>query len=255
MYAFLKPSFTGCAALLIVGCANNVAVKDVLGNPAEYLTTLTPATLRTEVVASLPRGEPPLEFKQIDFQTEVAEIRNDQTPERVVTTKSVFVNVGNGLLRSYDELSTNGVPFRINYKLSYRGFLPLKWQPVFLNRSNADMMQEMKSLKRIDSLPGGMTMGGTLQYELTFGSQMQLANFREGKDVCTVGAIASASDLNPNLEGKWTELSCVNYGSNGQLLSRSTYAYLNRYGLTLLRSFVDSASQSTHKLRSIQIQQ
>lgn len=240
--------------ILLVGCANTASVKEVLASPDTHLANFAPNTLSADVMKKLPKGEQPMSFKRIEIQTEVAEVRSDQKVERAVTTKNVIVNAGDGLVHSYDEIRSNEVPFRINFKLTYRGFYPLKVQNVFLNNPNADMLHEVKSVKRFDSLPAVVAQPGPLEYDASTGTQVQIANYRDRKDVCQLGAQKPASELHAALDGQWIELTCDMYGLNGQYSGKSTYAYLLKYGVALQRTYVDSNTRNTMNLKSVKVQ-
>lgn len=122
----LKTTSLCLLAISLGGCATTTPVKEVLANPEIYLSKFSPGTLPAEVASKMPKAESAIGFSRMEIQTDLVEVRSDQTTERSVTSKSVFVNAGNGLVQSYDEVSNNLIPFRINYKLSYRGFVPLR---------------------------------------------------------------------------------------------------------------------------------
>lgn len=238
----------------MAGCVATTPVKEVLASPEDYLSKFSAAALPPDVATTIPKGDAVLGFSRMEFQRELTEIRSDQKTERAVTSKSVFVNAGNGLIRSYEEVSNNLIPFRINYKLTYRGFLPLRWQTVFLNRDSSDPVQEVKALTRLDPLPLNIAEGTTLEYKLTYGSQTQIANFRDGRDACTVGEKRQASEWNASLEGQSIDFTCEHFGANGQVSGKSVYLYLQKYGVVLLRSYTDSNVRNTYTLKSVRIQ-
>ncbi|MES2582621.1 MAG: hypothetical protein V4627_07885 [Pseudomonadota bacterium] len=241
-------------AMSLAGCATTTPVKEVLANPDVYLSKFSPATLPADVASKISKGETPIGFSRMEFQRELTEVRSDVKTDRAVTAKVVMVNAGNGLIQSYEEVSNNLIPFRINYKLSYRGFLHLRWQTVFLNRENSDQVQEVKALTRLDSLKPNSAAGTPLEYGMTYGSQIQIANYRDARDVCNLGETRPASELSAGLEGQTIDLTCEHFGPNGQVTGKSVHAYLQKYGVAVQRSYTDSNVRNTYVVKSVKIQ-
>ncbi len=186
-------------------------------------------------------------FTRMEFERDWTEVRSDQKTARAVTSKLVFVNAGNGLVQSYEEVSNNLIPFRINYKLSYRGFLALRWQTIFLNRENSDQTQEIKALNRLDSLNPDSASNTPLEYRMTYGS-------RDSRDSCKLGEKRPASELNASLEGQSIEFTCEHFGPNGQVTGKTVHAYLLKYGVALQRSYTDINVRYTYGLKSVRVQ-
>jgi hypothetical protein len=242
----------GVAALS--GCATNrVAVKEVVANPDAHLAKFAPATLQPPVLAQLPKGEPALGFSRIEMEMDVKESPSEQKSERSLTSRSVYLNAGNGLVQSYHEIRNNQIPFRMNYRLTYRGFMPLKWQTLFLGQHQSGLLNEVRTITRFDSVPA---RAGTspMEYAFTSGSEIQLANFSNGREVCSLGNRRPASQLHPSLQGDVQDLTCENYGANGVVDSKSTYSYLERYGIAVDQSYVSSRTRNTFQIKSIQVQ-
>jgi hypothetical protein len=147
-------------------------------------------------------------------------------------------------------VSNNGVPFRINYRVTYRGVTALKWQTVFLNLANAEAASEVKNIKTFEPLP---SVGGTTEYAFNFGTTAQVANYTDRREKCTAGASKPAKDLHTSLDGNSTELTCEYYGSNGQMLGKSAFAILSKYGVAIQTGYTDSTLKSTYRFKSIRI--
>lgn len=240
-----------CAALLSA-CANTALVKDVLASPDAYLAQFASAPLPADAAKRFGAAAGPSAFQRIEMDVQIEEERTGQ-PARSVSTRMVLTDAGNGLIRSYEEVRNNGVAFRTNYKLGYRGLLPVRWQTVFHNRSNADVPFEVKSFSQFSTLDASTQPGTTLRYAMADGSQVQIANFMNAEAVCTVGAQQPASTLHPAIEGNAIEISCDHYGSNGQVVGKSTSSYLVRYGVAVRRNYVNSDTRNTHQIQSVKI--
>jgi hypothetical protein len=239
---------------LLAGCATNqVAVKEVVANPDAHLAKFAPAVLQPPVLAQLPKGEPALGFSRIEVEMELKETPSEQKSERSLTSRSVFLNAGNGLVQSYHEIRNNQIPFRMNYRLSYRGFMPLKWQTVFLGQHHSGLSNEVRTITRFDAVPA-RAGSSPLEYAFTFGSEIQLANFSNGREVCSLGNRRPAGQVHPSLQGDVLDLACDNYSTNGVVGSKSTFWYLERYGVAINQSYVSSRTRNTFQIKSIQIQ-
>jgi len=238
------------AAAAAAGCATTVPVKEVVSDPGTYLKQF--ATVSPEIIAKLPKNEPAIAFMRMEIETKSTEIRTDQKPgDRDLTATRVLTNGGGNLVHAYDTIRNNGVPFRINYRTSYRGVVPLKWQTVFLNRQNTDVSYEIKTVKQFDSLATGRDKA---EFNFSYGSQPQIANYYDGREVCTLGPAKPARELHATLAGSMIEVSCDNYGANGQFSSKATYAYLSQYGVAVQISFVDSTTRTTNHITSLRIE-
>jgi hypothetical protein len=238
------------AALAVSGCANRAPVKEVLADPAGYMAKF--GAVPPEIAKGLPSGETPVAFRRIEVQYKATEVRSDAATRDLTMTRTITPDSMPGVVRIHDVVNNNGVPFRDNFKIAYRGIYALKWQTVFTNRAAADLVYEVKALSRMDSLsrPGPKPS----EFVFTFGSQPQMAGFYTGRDVCTFGAEKAASSLASAFEGKLTEISCENYGSNGQVISKVTYAYLQHYGVALLTGSTDSTAKMTQQITSVRVE-
>lgn len=238
-------------AAALAGCMATVPVKQVVKDPAAYVDQF--ATVSPDVSGKLPRNEPAMAFRRIEIETKSSEVRAEQKGDpRDITTSWVLLNGGGGIVRSYSTVRNNDVPFRINYKVSYRGMMSLKTQAVFLNRDNADFAHEVKSIKRMDSI--AVPADGKAEFHFTHGTQPQIANFHEGRDACTWGATKPARDLYASLPGTAIEVTCDNYGANGQVISKTSYAYLSHYGVAVQTGYTDSSLRSTHRVTAVRVE-
>jgi hypothetical protein len=241
------------AAFAVAGCANLPATKDVVANPQAHLANFGTTGLKPEVLAKLPKGESPLGFNKLQFDMDVSEVSTGERRDRDSLTATFnYENAGNALVKSYEEYRSNQVPYRINYKLTYRGLMQLKWQSVFHNRAVADIGYQVKTVKRADPLPASVAAGSAFEYDVASGTEVQVAGFVDGRRTCTVvGAPAAAAQLHGSLQGQYREVSCDNYGANGAVASKSTYAYLMQYGVVIPRTYADSSTRNTYKLTAV----
>lgn len=253
MYISLGKFTFLCFIAALAGCAN-VPVKDVMANPDAYLTQFASIPLKPEVAAKLPKNEPLLGFARLEIKATHTEVSTEQKADRVLTSTSVYVNGGNGLVQSYEEISNNGFPFRLNYRLSYRGLGFIKSQAIFVNQSSANMIRELKTVKRFDAISSSFSSAPPLEYEYTFGSQVQIAGFLDGKDVCTWGARKPAKELHGSFEGDAIDVVCENYGISGVVIGKSSFAYLTKYGFSLLLAYTSSSVRNSTTITSVKVQ-
>lgn len=238
--------------VLLGGCAG-APTKEVVGAPEAYLSKFSHQSLDAEVLAKLPASEPPLGFSRMEIDVQISEVGTEARPARdAVTATYHFVNAGRGLVRSYDEIRSNQVPFRLNYKLSYRGLLALKSQVVFHAHTHVDTAFKVKALKKLDPVTG-IDTASSLQYEATSVSEPIAGNPVDIKMVCAAGRSGAAAELHASLQGPWREISCDNYGSNGTVTSKSTYAYLVQYGVAVPNAFANSSVRHTMKIAGVRI--
>ncbi len=242
-------------AVALVGCATPAATKDVVSNPVGHLATFAPTVLKPEVIAKMPKGEPDLGFKRMVFDIESSEARADEQRDRdQIKAKYTFVNVGNGLVQTYDEIRSNDVPFRINYRLSYRGLMPLKWQNVFHAKGNADVAYEVKEVKRVDPVVANLVSGRAMEFEGSTGMEPQVAGFQNMRRACTVNSGGAATELHSSLQGRWQEITCDSFGGNGAVLGKASYAYLTHYGVAYIRTYADSRARHTNRIVGVRVE-
>jgi hypothetical protein len=237
------------AAACLPGCAGVSSVKDVLADPNAYLTQFAPANVPPELLKQLPRNEPAVGFSRLELQTEIVDHGEDK-PERRLVVKSVYVNAGpGGLVESYDEYQSNGLPYRINYKLSYRGMYQVRWQTVFHNAARTNPMSGTRSFERADSLPAHVSSRTPFEEAQTYGSISQL----HVRHACTVGERKPASTLLPELGGDAIEVDCDTYGNNGQVGERLVWAYLEKYGIAVILKTMDASSYDVTTLKAVHV--
>lgn len=252
----LKIVAAAAIAVLLAGCATRPATKDVVANPQAHLADFTAAALNKEVAAKLPTGEPELGFKRLELDIQSTESHSDDRKDRDAITGTLrYVNAGNGLVQTYDEIRNNQLPFRINYRLTYRGLYPLKWQTVFHAAINADLAYEMKTVARLDRVPAKLAADDKLEFAGSSGNQVQVAGFLDQRRACTVvGNASAASELHASLQGQWRQIDCDFYGPSGAVSSKTTFAYLTQYGVAVPMKFTDSGLRTTHKITGVRVQ-
>jgi hypothetical protein len=250
----LLPAIAGAAAALAsTGCVEVASVKDVMADPEAYLTTqFAPARLRPELLRQLPAGEAPLGFSRLEIQFEDT-ANTDGKPVRVVAGSSVYVAAGggSGLVESYDSYSNNGLRYRVNYRLSYRGIQALRWQTAYLQATNTTLMYEAKSYGHIDSLPAHLQPGASLAFERQWGTTVQVMNYHPLRDACTTGERRPGSTVVPGLAGDVVTIDCDTYGENGQVSGKSIWTYLEKYGIAVQTGMRSSVTRSDIVIKSL----
>jgi hypothetical protein len=241
----------GVAAL--TGCVATVPVKDMIGDREAFLRTqYAPAKLRPEVKAAVDKAAVPTSsFKSMKITFRLN--NDDEGKKREVEGSAVLLNAGNGLFQRQDELSTNGFPYRINNELNQLGLRPLVWQSAFHSRSNSELGYEVKQVVRLDSKFASAKAGDELVYEVTTGTNQQVANYAPLKVSCKVGDTVPASTVNASFEGDAVKLTCTRFDDKGIAFSKTESVYLKRYAYALPIEYTSSQVRNTYSYTKVEI--
>lgn len=152
----------------------------------------------------------------------------------------VVENQGNGMMRSVETLSANGIPVELTLNLNYRNIVTLRSQQVRLDQTYAPRIVQTTAVSHFDAIPSGLS-------QLSYGFSETYEGLPrvsvDSQTKCTFGAAFSAADLNPKIAGSARNLDCEFFNRNGVTTSRSHYAYLDKYGIAVL---IDRENATAH---------
>jgi hypothetical protein len=137
------------------------------------------------------------------------------------------------MVQQLSEISSNGIPYRLIYSLTYRGILPLKHQTVPLESERA---RQVAVTKRIGKLPSGSSAlkeDTEYVFEFSAGHETQIADFWKFGITCRSSRRYAANDIHRNLSGTALDLACE-YSRDGVPARKTKFIFLERYGLGLL---------------------
>lgn len=227
-------------------------VKTVLADKSAHLesefntTKLPPSVLQTIQNADLQ----PSAFKRLDIVVTTETQTNGGAQPSHFENHVVVENLGHGLMRSMDQISSNDIDAGDRFMLSYRNIVTLRSQSVNLNAKNAGLIWAVKSFDRFEPV----SQASDIDYSYESGSITQIANFQSLEMRCSFGKTYSASALNPKIEGNVREMTCENHNSNGAVTSHNTVAYLDKYGYALLLKRENTASKTSFTVKDFLVQ-
>lgn len=226
---------------LLTGCMPNgaarptiqstVTVKSIMEDADGYAsrqfsTTALPDQVRAAIVNVDSR---PVGFGRLVLDTKTETRKPGSLDEIEYVDHSTYENLGNGLVRSVETMSTNGIQTSIDIDLSYRNLVSVRSQMVTLSQTYAPRVLETRALSRFDPITGG----NHLSYAFSSGFE-GLRTLIDGQKDCTFGAAFNAADLNPKIAGTGRYLDCQYSNQNGVVTTRMHYAYLDQYGFAIL---------------------
>jgi hypothetical protein len=157
----------------------------------------------------------------------------------------VVENQGNGMMRSVETMSANGIPVSMTMNLTYRNIVNLRSQQVQLDQNYAARIVQTTAVSHFDAVSSGL---GQLNYALTEIYDGLPRVSVDDQTRCTFGTAFSAADLNPKIAGSARNFDCEFVNRNGVTTSRLHYAYLDKYGIAMLLDRENSTSHITFKI-------
>jgi len=215
-------------ALGLPGCVEHV--DTIVADKQGFLKgNFSATTLDSGVAATLEQAgaEAPAGYSRMEFSSVPVSVKTGR-PGRLRLKVSLH-NEGNGLSSRLTETLQNGVPISQYYELTYRGYLPLRWNFVALYEEVAPVVWEVRRFDRFDPLRLDAT--DPLHYDYTTGST-QLGRSSWEHDSCIMASRTSAAGLNPGLQGEAQIFDCE--FRNQRIAARTTeWAYLLNYGVAV----------------------
>ncbi|WP_426662654.1 hypothetical protein [Rhodanobacter aciditrophus] len=157
----------------------------------------------------------------------------------------VVENQGNGMMRSVETMSANGIPVSMTLNLTYRNILSLRSQLVRLDQTYAPRIIQTTAISHFDAVSSGLRQ---LDYALTEIYEGLPRVSVETQTKCAFGAAFSAANLNPKIAGSARGLDCESINRNGVTTSRLHYAYLDKYGIAMLLDRENATAHITFKI-------
>jgi hypothetical protein len=223
--------------LLTAGCVGVVPVKNVESDKLGYLTkTFTLQSVSGGVAADIKAkdaGTLPFQKIVLSVTPKFEVVPGGGTPPAYHSSWTL-INVGGPYVQMLDEQTSNGVETRQDYGISYRNLLTLRGQTIHVNRTDSNMVMEVKGLQSFTPLAVSGPGAGNVDIHYQWGTPIQLANLANLGIRCEYGARYPAARLNPKLLGEAQELSCEYTNTNGIVQDRAVRALLTYYGVTVL---------------------
>lgn len=236
----------GCALVavgagLLNGCVPNgaarsaaqgvVTVKSIMEDVDGYASrqfsaTALPDQVRESIVGMDSRS---VGFGRLVVDAKVESGKPGSFDVAESTDHVVYENLGNGLVRATETNSTNGIPVSMSINLVYRNILMLRWQMISLSQTYAPRMSELDNISHFDAV----AVGQNLHYAFSGGYAGLARTAVDGQTNCTFGATINAADLNPKIAGTASYLDCQFLNTNGVVIDRTRYAYLQSYGFAI----------------------
>lgn len=243
-----------CAAMLSGCIPAPTKVKDVLADKTGYLAAnFSPGTLKPAVREKIQANDAtPLKFHKMKVDLTWTFNKDDKNKTSVVQKSTTYLNAGGNLVQELSDYSKNGIVFKQRYDLTYRGVLSLKTQSTNDSSTFASTPYEVKELETFDSLDRARE-AQELAYKFKFGTKVQIMNFLDGSETCTVGKSHPASQESASLSGSAEPVLCTNYNDNGVAQGESGFVYLSDYGVAILTSTKAASGISDAKIDSVKI--
>ncbi|MBA3030833.1 MAG: hypothetical protein FP816_18745 [Desulfobacteraceae bacterium] len=215
---------------LFLWACTTTTVQEIATDKTGYLTTdFTPQVLSPDILKKLPIEMEGVGFERLKITYEVS---SEQTDGKKESWKSVatLTDKGNGLVQEISELTSNDIPYRLYYGLSYRGMVDLKWQWVPLRGHIPGQIHEVKDIGRFDVIPSAMDQG--FVFDVTMGTVSKIAGTASYQKQCRTLHTLPAGDLHPGLPGQAMEIECkVLINNNVQTITR--FMLLLEYGFAI----------------------
>lgn len=239
--------------LAVAACAPMTKVKDVTADKMGYMTKhFSIQSIDAEVAKKISGNVVPTEnFRELkaSFSLESAQVDGKKT---LLEGSNIYYPLGNGFIQQLTEYSANDIPINLFYVVKY-GVLSLRWQTVPLQSSVAAPMFETKKISRFESIPA--RAGQEFNLEFSTGHAQVASTQPNSKWACKIIKVGSANAIHPKLKGQAIEVSCeITNGDVGAISGRTTWAYLEGYGVPIVTESVTAAGKSTYKITEIKIE-
>jgi hypothetical protein len=229
MYRFAGVAMTVVACALVTGCAQDTP-KSVFQNSEEYANRVfVPSMLSSSVLAKATDGKP-MPFSKITF-SQSAKIMFQGAPVDV-SHNVTYENAGNSLVRQIQVGYMNGVVSDQYFALTYRGMLPLRELYIKPNSVRMPYKGGMDSFSQFDvsfDQP-------SLNYVYRWNSSVPPFKTVDRRGACTLASSYVGSKLAAGIAGEVREFDCKHYNDNGVQDTDSHIAYLEAYGVALVKS-------------------
>lgn len=244
------------SASMLAGCVPPpTKVRNVLADKTGYLAAnFAPDTIKQTVRDKIQAADAtPLVFQKMKIGLTWTFDRDDKNKTSTGQKTTTYTNAGGNLVNMLSEYSKNGITFKQEYDLAYRGLVMLKTQYTNDSSTFATPQYEVKEFEQFDSVHDAHE-AQQLAYKFKYGGKVQIMNFRDGSVACTVGKTYPASKESAALAGDAQDIDCTTYNNNGVEQGKSGYVYLKKYGVAILSSTKSVTGVSDAKIDSVEIE-
>lgn len=243
------------SASMLAGCVPPpTKVKNVLADKTGYLAAnFSPDTLKQTLRDKIQATDgTSLGFHKMKIGLTWTFNKDDKNKTSSGQKMTTYINAGGTFVEMLSEYSKNGITFRQEYDLAYRGLLMLKTQYTNDSSTFAATPYETKEFEQFDSVHDAHETQ-QLTYKFKYGTKVQIMNFMDGTVTCTVGKSYPASKESALFSGDAQLVNCTTYNNNGVEQGKSGYVYLDKYGVAILTSTKSVAGISDAKIDSVEI--
>ncbi|KAF0843320.1 hypothetical protein FNL37_0742 [Methylovorus glucosotrophus] len=236
------------SSLALTGCASDpVAISKILQDKKAYFNqNFSKQSISESVLKQIPKEDYATLNKDTRFDFETKLTNGDKIVNKKQTMN--YSSIGNGLFQLESEYSSNDITTGFNFLLNYRGLFNLKWVSASTSKGYSDMPYEIKSVDRWDKL--GLNPGEESIINFKWGNVVQLVNYHDGQNKCTLSKLTKANELYPKLSGQIREFECQLI-KDGAIFSRSKYAYIADWGVAIPLEIVYADYKIEYKLVDI----
>ena len=237
MTRFVPASTCGLVvAVLVTGCAGDVAVKDVQTDKAGYLAkTFALQSVPKDIAAAITAKDPgPLAFHKMTLTV---------TPKFVAMTpgssppnyhlKWTLINAGGPFVQYLQEQNSNGIDTRQDYGISYRNLQAVRAQTMLLDHTESSWVMQMKSVSNVTPLVLSGPGNEDVDFHYTWGNPVQLQGMSSLATHCRYAERYAAQKINAKFAGEAQDLKCERTNKNGVIDSHTTNTLLVRYGIAI----------------------
>lgn len=220
---------------LLAGCIApppRVQVKDVLADQSGFLQTnfsadKLPPAVRSAITSA---DNAPLGFQRMDLKLTWTWKESNKASAENSDQQMTVINAGGSFVQELTQNSRNGIPVNQRDRLGYRGIFPLLSQDFSMNARSGGLTFVVRDISHFDALTPSATKLA-FDYNLGFvGSSVKPSPHRLS---CNIGAPYPATRVFVAFQGNARDLDCESYNGYGALAGKSTYVYLQQYGVAL----------------------
>jgi hypothetical protein len=249
----VRTVIVACAlASVLSACATSTTVSAINADRRGHLMSeFTPETINSGVVGEIRKnGAGPQNFREMEIRVRADHEQGSQVTHPLIST--TYINAGHGMVQQLSVLSTNEIPFRLLYALTYRGILPLKTQGVTLKASQTLVPAVTKKITRLPEGLAAARENTEYKFEYAVGREIQLADFWNFGITCQSTRRYAASSLHRNLSGDALDLVCE-YSKDGVLDRKVNYVFLQQYGFAVLLGDKSAAYKLNGAIADVEI--
>lgn len=235
-------------SMFLSGCAGDpVALSKIVKDKKAYLNQhFAKQSVSEAVIKKLPHDDNAsvITDSRLIFETKTTSGDKTYNKKEILS----FFSLGDGLVQSETEYTSNDITTGYNFSLSYRGLNDVKWVYVSAAIGYSGMPYEIKEIIRWDNL--GTKEGDVSTVDFKWGNVVQIVGYHDGQYKCTVTKLFKANELHSALSGQARELDCQTT-KDGAVFLRSKYAYIVDLGFAIPIEATSANYKTEYKLVEI----